>query len=402
MKRTLLSNKRYIITVGLTLTAGVLLGWLLFRGPMDATVPHGEAAGPAAKDEKTVWTCSMHPQIRTTQPGQCPICAMDLIPLQEDGALESTNSPDEIRMTASAMKIADIQTITVQKAFPNKTISLLGKVKPDETSIAELTARFGGRIEKLYVNFTGQNVGKGEKLATIYSPALMTAQKELIEARAGDNNPALYKAARNKLKLWDLTDDQIDAIAEQGEANTFFDILSPITGTVMQRNVSHGDYVKEGSTLFQVIDLKRVWVMFEAYESDLSWVKTGDKVEFTIPSLPGKSFSGRVAFIDPLIDPATRIAQVRVEIGNPGHLLKPEMFANGVVTSKIAGNKKELLIPKTAALWTGKRAVVYVKLPGRGQPTFTYREIVLGPSAGEFYVVHSGLAEGEEIAVNGV
>lgn len=131
-------------------------------------------------------------------------------------------------------------------------------------------------------------------------------------------------------------------------------------------------------------------------------MRPGDKVDFTIPSLPGKRFSGRVAFIDPLIDPQTRIAQVRVEVRNPGLLLKPEMFANGIVTSNIAGNKKVLLIPKTAALWTGKRAVVYVKIPGRKQPTFTYREIGLGPSAGNFYVVDSGLSEGEEIAVNGV
>jgi Cu(I)/Ag(I) efflux system membrane fusion protein len=404
MKTIIRLNKRYVMTVGLTLAAGLLLGWLFFHGP-ENTAP-SQTAGKTvqtADQHKTIWTCSMHPQIRMDHPGKCPICGMDLIPLQDSPGDETAIAPDEIRMTESAMKLADVQTVIVQKAFPKKAIELLGKVKPDERNIAELTARFGGRIEKLYVNFTGQNVAKGEKLATIYSPALMTAQKELIEARANEqSNPDLYTAARNKLKLWDLTDEQIDEIGKKAQAGDYFDILSPITGTVTQRNVSLGDYVKEGNALFQVVDLNHVWVMFEAYESDLPWVKTGDKVDFTIPSLPGKRFSGRVAFIDPLIDPRTRIAQVRVEVRNPGQLLKPEMFANGIVTSNIAANKKALLIPKTASLWTGKRAVVYVKLPGREQPTFNYREIVLGPSAGNFYVVDSGLSEGEEIAVNGV
>jgi Cu(I)/Ag(I) efflux system membrane fusion protein len=405
MKMPIKMSKQYAVTAGLTLGVGLLLGWFLFHGPNNSASPSPTTGTTAETTDqhKTIWTCSMHPQIRMDHPGKCPICAMDLIPLQNSPEDETATSPDEIRMTESAMKLADVQTVIVQKAFPKKSIELLGKVKPDERNIAELTARFGGRIEKLYVNFTGQNVAKGEKLATIYSPALMTAQKELIEARANvQTNPDLYNAAKNKLKLWDLTDEQIDEIGKKAEAGNYFDILSPITGTVTQRNVSLGDYVKEGNALFQVVDLNHVWVMFEAYESDLPWVKTGDKVNFTIPSLPGKRFSGQVAFIDPLIDPRTRVAQVRVEIRNPGQLLKPEMFVNGILTSTIAGNKKDLLIPKTAALWTGKRAVVYVKIPGREQPTFNYREIVLGPSAGNFYVVDSGLSEGGEVAVNGV
>jgi Cu(I)/Ag(I) efflux system membrane fusion protein len=246
-------------------------------------------------------------------------------------------------------------------------------------------------------------VSKGDRLATIYSPALITAQQELLEAQANrQSNPALYQATRNKLKLWDLTDEQIDNIEKNGEVRNYFDILSPITGTVTKRNVALGDYVKEGSALFQVIDLTGIWIMFEAYESDLPWIKSGDKVDFTVQSLPGKNLQGQVSFIDPLIDPQTRITRVRVEIRNKDLLLKPDMFARGVVTSAIAGNNKSLMIPKTSILWTGKRAVVYVKIPGREQPTFRYREIVLGPSAGEFYMVKEGLSEGEEIAVNGV
>jgi Cu(I)/Ag(I) efflux system membrane fusion protein len=402
MKTKINFNKRDYKIIGITLFVGLFFGWLFFHGSGNKTVS-GKATEEQAQEKKTIWTCSMHTQIRMDHPGKCPICGMDLIPLQENNGSETAISPDEIQMTDAATKIADIQTMIVPKAYPYKEVFLLGKVKPDERNISELTARFGGRIEKLYVNFTGQNVSKGEKLVTIYSPALVTAQKELLEAQEyKQSNPEFYKAARNKLKLWDLTEEQINNIEQKGEAQSYFDVLSPITGTVTMRNVALGDYVKEGSALFQVIDLTRVWIMFEAYESDLPWIKLGDKVDFTIESLPGKNFNGHVSFIDPLIDPKTRIAQVRVEVRNPGLVLKPEMFANGMVTSSIAGNQKDLMIPKTSVLWTGKRAVVYVKVPDREQPTFKYREIVLGPSAGEFYVVKAGLSEGEEIAVNGV
>lgn len=402
MKTKIILNKREYKIMGIALVAGLFFGWVFFHGSANKNTDNQltEGSGPV---KKTIWTCSMHPQIRMDKPGKCPICGMDLIPLDENSGNETAVSPDEIQLTESALKIADIQTMVVQKAYPYKELYLLGKVETDERNISELTARFGGRIEKLWVNFTGQHVNKGERLATIYSPALITAQKELLEAQEYEqSNPDLYRAARNKLKLWDLTDEQIDNIEQKGEAQNYFDILSPIAGTVTRRNVALGDYVKEGNALFQVIDLTRVWVMFEAYESDLPWIKTGDKVTFSIQSLPGKHFRGHVSFIDPLIDPRTRIAQVRVEVNNPGLVLKPEMFANGVVTSTIAGNKKDLIIPKTAVLWTGKRAVVYVKVPGREQPVFKYREIVLGPDAGNFYVVADGLQEGDEIAVNGV
>ena len=395
-------KQNYKLVVGI-LIIGVLIGFLTGRlssHPQISTSPNSQISTSSHQ----IWTCSMHPQIRMDHPGKCPICGMDLIPLKNNTNQEAAVSPNEIQMTDAAMKIANIQTMVVHKAYPDKKVYLLGKIQPDERNIAELTARFSGRIEKLYVNFTGQRMAKGDKLATIYSPQLITAQKELLEAEEyKQSNPDFYKAARNKLKLWDLTDEQINNIETKGEAQTSFDILSPIEGTVTQRNVTPGDYVKEGNSLFEVIDLTKVWVMFEAYENDLQWIKVGDKVDFTTQSLPGKNFSGHVGFIDPVIDPKTRIARVRVEVPNPGLVLKPEMFVNGLAVSSVAGNHKDLMIPKTAVLWTGKRAVVYVKVPGHEQqPTFAYREIVLGPEAGDFYVVAGGLQEDEEIAVNGV
>ena len=364
---------------------------------------HQHISESTNQPEDKTWTCSMHPQIKQEEPGQCPICGMDLIPLSEADDGGEQIDPDDIQMTESAKKLADIQTTTVQKKSPVKTLYLQGKVQPDERNIARLTARFGGRIEKLFISFTGQRVDKGEKLATIYSPELVTAQRELLEAaRQGRKDTPLFNAAKSKLRLWDLSDDQIVEILEEGEPIVYFDVRSPITGTVMHRNVSVGDYVKEGQPLFKVTDLAKVWVMFDAYESDLPWISVGDKIQFSVKVLPGKNFEGEVSYIDPFITEKSRVAKVRVEVENPERKLKPEMFVQGKLYSDMAKDGKKIIIPKTSVLWTGKRAVVYVKVPGKDKPVFEHRQIELGPETGQSYVVAEGLSAGEEIATNGV
>jgi Cu(I)/Ag(I) efflux system membrane fusion protein len=402
MKTKININRKDLTRIGIAVVAGLFFGWLFFHGNSNQTEGTEQASTEASAEKATIWTCSMHPQVRLDHPGKCPICGMDLIPLTEAES-EGIVSPNEIAMSEDAMKIAEIQTVMVKRGYPDKEVSLLGKIKPDERNIAELTARFGGRIEKLMLNFTGQYVRKGQRLAVIYSPELVTAQKELLEAMEyKESNPAFYQAARSKLKLWDLSDAQIEGVEKEGKPQNYFDVLSPISGTVTKRQVSVGDYIKTGSPLFEVIDLSHMWVMFEAYESDLPWISMNDRVNFTVQSLPGETFQGKVTYIDPFIDPQTRVASIRVEVSNSQGRLKPEMFANGVITSRLAGQGKDLMVPKTAVLWTGKRSVVYVKVPDRQQPTFLYREITLGPSAGDFYVVKDGLHEGEEIATNGV
>ena len=395
-----LSKKEWILVTA-SLVAGLILGLIFFGGSGGTpTEVHDHATEQSNNGKKTIWTCSMHPQIKMDKPGQCPICGMDLIPLENNISEEA--SPDEIQMSESALKLADIETTVVKKGIPERTVYLLGTIKPDERRIAEMTARFGGRIEKLFVNFTGQEVKKGQRLALIYSPELIAAQKELLEAvKYKDSSPGFYKAARTKLKLWDLTEEQIDKLENAGETQHYFELLSPISGTVTKRYVTLGDYVKEGSPLFEVIDLTKVWAMFDAYESDLPWIKVGDKITFSIQSLPGKNYTGKVIYIDPFIDATTRVAGVRVELNNPKLELKPEMYVSGILHSEMK-KQNDILIPKSSILWTGKRAVVYVKVPNREEPSFVYREVALGPDAGNFYVVLDGLKEGEEIATNGV
>ncbi|WP_430973850.1 efflux RND transporter periplasmic adaptor subunit [Sunxiuqinia rutila] len=388
------------------LVVGLFLGWVFFHSSAETasskSLTEGHEGHDHESDDPTTWTCSMHPQIQQEKPGDCPICGMDLIPLASMNAGGEDIDPNEIQLSESAASLANVQTSRVVKAIPKKTIHMQGKVEADERKVSELTARFGGRIEKLFVNFTGQQVRQGEKLATIYSPELLAAQRELMEAMSyRETRPGLYRAARNKLKLWDLTDAQIDTIEASKTPQQYFDVLSPISGTVNSRNVAIGDYVKEGQQLFKLIDLSKLWVMFDAYENDLPWIKAGDEMEYTIQALPGETFTGKVRYIDPFIDPTTRVAKVRLELNNTQQKVKPGMFSSGVLESSIA-NEAQLLVPKSAILWTGKRAVVYVKVPNRETPSFLYREIVLGPVAGDSYVVADGLHEGEEIATNGV
>lgn len=395
-----------IIYIGLGfLVAGMFLGWLFFGGSpgaerADVAGEETEAVHEHGVGEAEVWTCAMHPQIRQDGPGQCPICGMDLIPVS---AGEETVGDDEIQMTKAAMKIADVQTITVEQTVPAKEIYLPGKIKADERRIAAVTARFPGRIEKLYVNFTGEEVKKGERLASVYSPELIQAQKELMEAvRFKETNPSFYNAAINKLKLWNLTEGQINNIQENKEIKYNFDIYSTQGGTVVSKNVNEGDYVSEGQPLFEIANLGKVWVLFDAYENDLAWIEKGDEVEFTVPSMPGRVFTSKVTFIDPVINPQTRVASVRTEVENPKGQLKPGMFAKGVLESTLDKLENALVVPKSAVLWTGKRAVVYVKDTSFEQPVFQYREVVLGPEAGNMYVVGEGLKAGEEVVANGV
>ncbi len=391
----------YKLVTGVLLI-GLFIGWIISPSESNNKASDSHAEHTHEQEKPSVWTCSMHPQIKQDKPGLCPICAMDLIPLTTMNTTMDAD-PNEIVMSEAAAKLAEIQTTIVTKGTPLKAIYLQGKIHVDERRIAELTARFGGRIEKLNINFTGQHVRKGQTLATIYSPALITTQRELIEAyKVKDSKPSLYKATRAKLKAWNIPDKKINAIETSGEPMVNFDILSPITGTVMMRQVALGDYVKEGTALFKVVDLTKVWALFDAYETDLPWIKTGDKVQFTLPALPGESFEARVSFVDPVIDAQTRVAKVRVEVNNADLRIKPEMFTNAVLESKIAKELKAVLIPKTAVLWTGKRAVVYIKVKDRESPSFLYREIILGPEAGAHYVVKEGLTGGEEVASNGV
>ena len=239
-------------------------------------------------------------------------------------------------------------------------------------------------------------------LAEIYSSELITAQQELIEtAKTKQLQPELYEASREKLRQWKLTENQIEAIEKSGAIVNNFEVLSNTSGTVTSRFVNTGDHVSPGTELFEIADLSKVWVLFDAYESDLQFLNKGDLVTFTLQALPGTQFTGTIVFIDPVIDPVTRVTKIRVEADNSRGKLKPEMFATGVVSATMSEFKNNLIVPHSAVLWTGKRSIVYVKEPGSDEPVFKLREVVLGPDLGGSYIITAGINEGEEIVTSG-
>jgi membrane fusion protein, copper/silver efflux system len=392
--KNIFTNK--LIIYGLFITLGLILGWVFFHSSSKTEEVH---LHKVADKKPVIWTCAMHPQIRKTEPGYCPICGMELIPLNQSTGVST--DPEAVQFTKEAAQLANVQTSVISFQKSASEVRLYGKVQADEQLIQSQVAYVPGRIEKLLVNFTGETVRKGQALAVIYSPELITAQQELLEAaKTKLAQPEIYEAAKEKLHQWKLTESQIVAVENSGEVKANMEVVSTANGVVTSRRVNNGDYVNQGTVLYEVSDLSRVWVQFDAYESDLQFLNKGNTIDFTIQALQGEHYSGIIAFIDPSIDPVTRIAKVRVELYNHGGKLKPEMFASGIVKANLTGFSDKPVIPRSAVLWTGKRSIVYVKIPGNA-PVFKLREIGLGPQLGNRYLVTDGLNEGEEIVTEG-
>lgn len=392
-----LNKKQVSIYLGVLLIGG-FIGYLISTSAHQTIDESNHQHIELSKNQ--IWTCSMHPQIRQSEPGQCPICGMDLIPLNNESS--STDNPMEVKMSPTAMQLANVQTSVITKQKPVKEVRMNGKVKADERKVSSQTAHIPGRVEKLLVNFTGESVSKGQVLAYVYSPNLVTAQEELFEAyKIRENQPELYQAARGKLLNWKLTEKQIYNIIQSGQPQEQFPVLADVSGIVLTKRVNLGDYVQKGQSLFEIADLSDVWILFDVYESDMRWIRKGDKTSFTIQSLPGESFKGDITFVDPVINSKTRVATARVEMTNPAMKLKPEMFAVGIVKSPIQSEKEALIVPKSAVMWTGERSVVYVRQASATGISFMMREVTLGAALGDSYIIKDGLEEGEEIATNG-
>lgn len=393
-------NKKIYLILAIGIITGGIIGYFIAKTSSN-NLPIQESANLHIESSAhpEIWTCSMDPQVRQPEPGDCPICGMDLIPL-ESGS--NSDDPLVLEMTEDAVRLVNIQTTVLgESGGAQKTIRLNGKIKADERRSVSQTAHIPGRIEQLFITFTGEKVGKGQKLATIYSPELIAAQKELLEAlKLSDLNPKLVDAARNKLKSWKISTADIDAIENTGEIKELFTVFAESSGVVVNRRISVGDYVNTGQVLFDLIDLRKLWVVFDGYEEDLANLKPGSRIKFSTPSLPGKEFQTKISYIDPMIDPQTRVAAVRADVNNSSGLLKPEMFVKGELKARTDSNQK-LMVPKSAILWTGKRSIVYVKVPEVDIPSFSYRQITLGPSLGESYLVENGLSAGEEVVTNG-
>lgn len=388
--------------------AAFVVGLSLRGGENGGHEQHADAA-----EEPTTWTCSMHPQIQLPNPGQCPICGMDLIPLVTSGS--DSDGPRTLRLSAGAQAIAEIQTSPVEHREVETTLRMVGKLEADESRIREIAAWVPGRIDRLYIDYTGVQVRKGQKLFDLYSPDLYSAQEELLQAirASGELRKSglestrrsasrTIEASREKLRLWGLTADQINAVETSGAPAEHVTIVAPISGTVLHKDALEGSYVKTGTHVYAIADLSVLWLKLDVYESDIARLALGQDVNFTTDTFPGEKFAGTVSFIDPVLDQRSRSVKVRVDVKNADGRLKPGMFARAVVHADVRtpdGNVP-LVIPKSAPLVTGTRAVVYIadaQEPG----LYHGREIVLGPEAGDYVVVREGLEAGETIVSHG-
>ncbi|MHC5113078.1 MAG: efflux RND transporter periplasmic adaptor subunit [Planctomycetota bacterium] len=448
------------LVVVLLVLAALVIGYRIGR-----PAPDRQAEGPASTESSdgapTLYTCSMHPSVRLPDPdAKCPICFMDLIPLREDGG---EGNERRLVLSEAAAKLSEIETARVGRFFPVAEVRLYGKLTYDETSVARITAYFPGRLDRLFVNYVGVQVAQGDHLAEMYSPELLAAFEEVRQARLAvdkstttsalirSSTRQMLDAAREKLHLFGLTDEQI-AAAETGTApRRRLTVYSPIAGIVTHLAAREGDYVETGSPIATVADLSRLWLDMEAYESQLPLLRWGQPVTFTVEAHPGEQFEGRISFIEPIVDTRTRTAAVRIAVDNADLALKPGMFATAIVRPRVASGgavvsdelagrwvspmhptivkdgpgqcdvcgmdlvpaeslgvvgdpasvEEPLVIPRTAAMLTGTRAIVYVKVPGTERPTYEARSVALGARAGDFYIVEDGLAEAEEVVVRG-
>nr|WP_321222001.1 efflux RND transporter periplasmic adaptor subunit [uncultured Psychroserpens sp.] len=390
-----MKNNKIVIYIGL-LAVGLLLGWFLFGGSSKEETDHNH---DKVAETNQMWTCSMHPQIMQPEPGDCPICGMDLIPAESsaDGLLA-----DQFKLTENAMALANIQTTVVGKGkIDGNTIKLSGKIAENEEANAVQVSYFSGRIERLNVSFTGEEVRKGQLLATIYSPELYAAQQELITASSlKESQPALYKAVRNKLKLWKLSEKQINQIEETQKVKENFPVYATVSGTVTEKLVEQGDYIKQGQPLLKIANLNTVWANFDVYENQIDLFKKGQEVLVTTNAYANKEFKGKVDFIDPILNTKTRTVTLRVVLNNKNDVFKPGMFVTANIERVSSSNDKVLTIPASAVLWTGERSVVYLKT-NPDQTVFEMREVVLGNQIGNEYEVLEGLFVGNEIVTNG-
>jgi membrane fusion protein, copper/silver efflux system len=395
----------------------------------------------------SVWTCSMHPQVRLPKPGKCPICSMPLVPAVSTAPEKATNTKANgepmLKLSEHARAMASVETALIERRKLGVEIRAVGKVQYNESALATITARVDGYVERLFIDYTGVEVKAGDHLVEIYSPDLVVAQQELL-MNAGGN---LAEAAKLKLRRWELSEAQIEEILKSRKPQERITLSSPINGTVTEKMVVQKSAVKAGDALYKLANLESVWVYLDIYEYELSWVRYGQSVEISTEAYPGEVFTGRVWFINPVLTDESRSVKVLVNIANKEKRLKPGMFVSAMIRAGLLANgqlaptgvegkwtclmhpqvleaaggacpvckmtltqippgagapKAEdelvLAIPATAVLDSGVRKLAYIE---RAPGEYALAALKLGPRAGGFYPVIEGVKDGDRVAVRG-
>jgi len=396
------TSKKQLLIYALILIVGVVMGKFLWSGSSSEEASHEHHEHEEASADE-IWTCSMHPEIKEDQPGDCRICGMDLT-LQEDDA--SSLDPKAIKMSPRALALAKVAT-----AFPTenpgetKQVSLDGKLLFNEQNKKKLTADFHGRIDEFYIDYEGQSVNKGHVVALLYSPEIENLQRELLIANQDkENNKRLFESSVKKLKNWSISQQDIDEILASGEVMNKIKIRSPFQGIVSNLSVRKGNHIERGDLLFEVNDIRQLWGEFEAYEHQANSVHVGDSIYFTSRAFPGRKWGAKINFISPTMNDEKRSFQVRADVANPDLKLKPSFIVRGEVKGQSTSASAEdgLWVPQSAVLWTGKQSVVYVQVSEGDQIGFLMKPVEIGQKTKDYVEVLSGIDSSDEIAVSGV
>ena len=395
------------------------LGFLIGRNTepaQDAPEQHAHAGEDGKGSAEETWTCSMHPQIRSPEPGSCPICGMDLIPASSDDAGPALTS-SQVRLSERAKSLARIQTEEVTTTSQDRSSrQLFGQVVENEGAKRSITSWISGRVDRLLVSTTGERVRRGQTLAKMYSPEVYAAHQDLLVAkqqleRLSGKDPYAERAANaqvssalQRLRLLGFTDSELKKMEGADKPWTQVSVRSTATGTVLDRKVSQGEYIQKGAVLFEISDLTTVWIELDAYESDLELIEVGQEVTLLVDALAEPSRKGKITFIDPVLDPKTRVASVRVEVENKDQRIKPGMYARAMLEPELIkpGQPLPLAIPRSAPLFAGDRSLVYVEVSSQQEgTTYEAREVILGARQGDSYIVKAGLSRGDRVVTHG-
>ena len=378
---------------------------------------HDHAAEGKNAQGKQLYTCAMHPFIIKDKPGTCPICSMELIKKIDGAANGGPQTADQkqqaemlghVSMSANQRIMANVATIEAKQQTLNKEINAVGIVQFDQSRQAKVTAWIAGRIDKLNVSTVGAQVSKDKPVAEIYSPDLLATQQEyLLAVKSRDqlknspipsisqNGDGLVASARQRLMLYGVKESQIAELEKAGKPVIRLPIYTPLSGIVIEKMVQQGQYVNTGEVLFNIADLSRVWVEIDVFENEVPYVRIGQQVEIRSAVEHGAAFNGRISFVYPFHDAKTHTVKARVEMPNPGLMLRPDMFVNAIIRVPLV---KGIVVPVTAVIDTGKRQLVWVEAsPGMFEP----RDVQAGERVDDKVQILSGLKAGDKVAISG-